>query len=262
MLRLAVPTTVFQQPLRRAIESAARTRAAGVQFDLRSEVRPAEFGDTALRQLLHYLDELDLKVASATLPTQGSLADPDRLDARVAAIKQGLEFARKLGAGVLTVRLGTIPADPESRDSHRLLDVLSDLARHGNRVGATAAVSTFGNTPAALQSLLAAARDEGPLGLDFDPAGFVFAGLSPAKAFRDLHALSSHVQVRDGLRSAEGTGVETAIGAGLVEWDEFLATIAEADYSGWLTIRRTGGEDLPGDVTRGVQYVGNVMSGR
>jgi sugar phosphate isomerase/epimerase len=262
MLCLAVPTAVFSLPLRQAILAAGRTDATGVQFDVRSEVKPSEFGDTALRQLLHSLDELGLKVASTTLPTQGSLADADRLDARVAAIKQGLEFTRKLGAAVLTVRLGTVPPDTESRDYARLLDVLGDLARHGNRVGATAAVSTFGNSPSALQSLLAAAEKEGPISLDFDPAGFIFAGTSPAQAFRELHATAAHVQVRDGLRSAEGAGVETAIGAGLVEWDELLATIAEADYRGWLTVRRTGGDDPPGDVTRGVQYVGNVMAGR
>ena len=259
-VRLAVPTAAFQQPIRRAIQSAARLGVDGVQFDLRNEIVAEQFGETARQQLRHYLSEFGLAVASTTLPTQGSLVDADRLDARVAAIQRSLEFARQLGAGVLTVRLGAVPAEATDPAYQRLVDVLNDLARHGNRVGSQVAVSTLGNSVDALRQLLARVT-EGPLGLDFDPAGCVFRGESPAQSLRALHDLVAHVQIRDGYRTAEGAGIETAIGAGTAPWDEFLATVLESDYRGWLTVRRTGGDDIPGDLARGVQYVRTVTVG-
>lgn len=258
--RLAVPTAVYRQPLRRAILLAAAAGADGVQFDLRTEVPPAQFGDTARQQLRQYLDEQRLKPAACTLSTQGTLADADRLDLRVAAIRRALEFTRQIGSDVLTVRLGAIPPDAAQADYQRLGSVLADLAAHGNRVGATLAVSTLGNAPTPLHSLLTSI-DAGPLGLDFDPAGCVFAGLQAPAVLRELHELVQHVQVRDGIRTVEGAGVETAVGLGDVAWDEFLATLAESDYRGWLTLRRTGGDDLAGDVGRGLQYVRNVLAG-
>lgn len=258
-MRVAIPTAVYRQPLRQAIQRVAAAGADGVQFDLRQEVTPAEFGATARQQLRHYLEELHLAVATCTFPTQGTLVDPDRLDARAAALKRSLEFTRQFGAEVLTARLGPIPDDdPAARD--RLLDVLNDLAAYGNRVGARLAVSTLGNSAAALREL-ASRVDAGPFGIDFDPAGFIFAGESPPRAFATLHDLVAHVQIRDGLRTPEGGGVETPIGAGEVPWDELLATLAECESPPWLTVRRTGGDDPAADVARGVQYVRNVAAG-
>ena len=153
----------------------------------------------------HYLDEQSLKLGACTLPTQGTLADTDRLDLRVAAIRRGLEFTRELGSDVLTVRLGVIPTETESTAYQRLGSVLSDLAAHGHRVGVQLAVSTLGNEPDLLRTLLASI-DAGPIYADFDPAGCVFAALSPATVLRELHAAVAHVQVRDGVRTAERRG--------------------------------------------------------
>jgi len=258
--RLALPTSTFRQPLRTAIRLAAAAGADGVQFDLRTEVLPDEFGETARKQLRHALSELSLQIGACTLSTHGTLVDAERLDLRVAAIRRGLEFVRKLGADVLTVRLGPIPHAEAATERDRLANVLNDLAAHGNRVGARLAVSTLGNSSTSLAAL-AAQVTAGPCGWDVDPAGFVFAAESPHRALAALHVDAAHVQIRDGLRTPEGGGVETAIGAGEVVWDEFLATLAEVDYRGWLTIRRTGGDDPVGDLLRGVQYVRNVAAG-
>lgn len=259
LLQLAVPTEVFRQPLRQSLLLVSRLQVAGVQFDIRNEVRSVEFGETACRQLRHHLDELRLKVASVTLPTRYPLCHPEQLDARLQAVREGMEFARRLGTGVLSMRLGPLPADASSPEYRRVVELLSDISAHGNRVGTTLALSTLGNSAAALRSL-AEQISTGPLGFDFDPAGSIFAGRQPNEELRALHDLVSHLQIRDGLRTEEGAGVETAIGAGEVAWDEVLATLAEMDYRGWMTVRRGEGEDRIEDVTRGVSYVRNVLN--
>lgn len=260
MFRIAVPASTWRQPLRRALQSVAATEVNGVQFDVRSEVTPEHFGDTARQQLRHYIEELGLKVAACTFATRGALVDPDRLDARVAAIREVLPFVRQLGAETLCVRLGTIPLLEQEAAYGRLQSVLADLASVGNRTGVTLAVSTLGNTAEQLRALLEVV-DTGPVGVDFDPAGCVFGGVNPATALRGLHDCAAHIQIRDGLKTAEGAGVETAIGAGEISWDEFLATVAEADYRGWLTVRREGGADRTGDLARGVKFVRTVLLG-
>jgi len=40
-----------------------------------------------------------------------------------------------------------------------------------------------------------------------------------------------------------------------------LATIAEASYTGWCCIERTGGDDRPVDVVSGVKYFRDMLPG-
>src|SRR5689334_17833294 len=141
MLRIAVATRALGQPLRVSLRSAAGLGAGAVQFDAREELKPGELTETGRRQLLHGLSELGLSIASLSFPTRRSFYDQEQLDARVAAAKRALDHAWQLQAGIVTARIGKIPAEKESAAYRMLSDVLSDLARHANRVGATLAIT-------------------------------------------------------------------------------------------------------------------------
>ncbi len=259
--RLAVATASFRLPLRQAVLTAARSGAQGVQFDARTEVTPAEFGETARRQLLHELNEQELHVASLTFPLRRPLHDEEHLDARVAAVRQAMEFTSQLKARVLTLRAGRMPEDDQSADQQRLRDVLRDLAGFGNRVGVTLSLTTSGDAATRLRALIEGIK-EGPLGVDFDAAACIMAGQDPAAVLRDLHALVTHGQVRDAIRDLDGSGQEVPVGRGEVVWDEVLALLGETNYGGWLVARRTSGDDPVGDCTRAIAYVRNIVAGQ
>src|SRR5262245_13750125 len=107
-LRIAVATRCLNLPLRQSLRSAAEMGAKGIQFDLRDEVRGAELTATGRRQLLHFLDELELRVAGAVFPTRRGFADEAQLDGRIAATRSAMEFAWELRATTLSVRIGRI----------------------------------------------------------------------------------------------------------------------------------------------------------
>ena len=259
-MRLAVATQSFKQPLRQAIVTAAACGTTGVQFDARNELRPSDYGDTARRQLQHELSERGLKIASLTFPTRHALHAEEYLDARVAAVREAMQFAALLKAPVLIVRSGRIPADAAARDHQRLREVLDDFARLGNHLGVTLSLTPAAEPPEPLAALLQGITS-GPIGVDFDPATCAIAGRSAVDDLRTLHRFVAHVQARDAIRDVDGTGQEAVLGRGEVDWPNLLATISEIDYRGWLTIRRTAGDDPIGDCTRAVQYIRNVMFG-
>jgi sugar phosphate isomerase/epimerase len=256
-LRLAVATRCLKLPLRESLRAAADCGAAGVQFDLRDELRPAELTDTGRRQLAHALGELGLKVASATFPTRRSFADQQELDARVAATRAAMEFAWSLRATTLSVRLGKLPSEKESPEYRLLHEVVSDLARHGNHVGVTLAVHPVHDAPDSLREFCGSVQS-GFVGVDFDPAAFVIGGHKPADAFRQLHQSIVHFTARDSIRDAGGGGLEVPLGRGEIEWVELLPLLDEIAYPGWVTVARTQGADQRGDVARGVEYLKNV----
>lgn len=255
--RLAVSTAHFGQTLRQSIRTAGKVGATGVHLNARSEVRPTDFSATGIRQFLHELAEASLSVASLGFLTRRSFYDQEKLEARVSATKIAMEFARQLQTNVLTVRVGSIP-EHDTNEYRLLVDVLNDLARHGNHVGATLCLTPVREQPQRLIELVNAVAD-GPFGIDFDVGAFAMAGIDPIASFRALHGCSHHVRIRDGLRDIDGGGKEVPLGRGDVLWDELLPVLEESNYKGWLTVERTTGDDRVLDTGLAIQFLRNIL---
>ena len=259
-LHIAVATRRFQQPLKQSLQTAAQMGAGGVQLDVRNELKPSELSDTGCRQLLHYLDELTLDVSSLNFASQRRLFDLDRLEVRLEAVRTAMQLAYQMQARILTVQIGRIPQDPESPDSQMLSEILNDLTKFGNHIGCTLLITPSGDSAESLLQLISTVT-QGPIGINFDPALFIFSGHNPLEALRVLHPSFMHLQVRDAVSDIDGNGLEVPVGRGEVDWDEFLALLEEAGYQGWLTVDRTQGDDKTGDIARTVQFLRNMTFG-
>jgi sugar phosphate isomerase/epimerase len=258
--RFALATSCLGQPLKPALTIASRLGANGVQLDARNEIKPSEMSETGRRQFLHLLSETGLQLASLDFPLRRRLWDEERLDARLDALKETMQFAYELKARTVTVRLGGLPDESDAAGLAVLGNVLNDLARHGNRVGVTLAVGP-GREPASRLCEVLGQVTEGPIGVNFDPATTVMAGASPTESLQTLRQFVAHVMIRDAVRDLEGGGVEVAVGRGDVPWDETLALLQETGYGGWLTVDRTQGDDRAGDAGRAIQFLHSVYRG-
>lgn len=258
MLQLAIATRSLNLPLKQAIRSAAAAGATSIQIDVRDELKPGDLSETGRRQWLHHLKELGLTVSSTTFPTRHALYDEERIDARMSALRQAMSFAWELQARVLTTRIGAIPAATDSTSYRLLVELLNDLARHGNHVGVTLAITPVRETAEALLKLLTEVT-AGPIGIDFDPVAFVLTGVPAGKVVRELHMHLRHVQARDAVRDIAGGGTEVPLGRGEVDWVELLASLQEIEYREWITVLRTQGSDRDGDIAAAVKYLRTVM---
>ena len=256
-LRLAVASHCLSQPVRKIIRAAVEIGAQGIQFDVRNELRATDLSESGRRQLLHEMEVEGVTIASLVLPTRRSFYDQEQLDDRVTAVKRAMEFAYQLRVPHVISRVGAIPADKESNEYKVLVEVLNDIARYGNRVGSTLLITPTRDAAADMKSLIDEIK-EGLVGINFDPAIFAMNSRNSIEAFRLLHKHVLHITARDGLRDIDGSGQETVLGRGEVDWAEMLALLGEADYHGWINVDRTSGEDKPGDVARAIQYLRNV----
>jgi len=257
--RLAIATRCFNQPLAASIKSAAELAVKGVQFDLRQEVVGDQLSSTGRRDLLHQISEYGLTISGASYPLNHPLYESDKIDVRIAAIREAMKFAYSLKATTLCFRVGRIPEDPESKDRQLLIEVLSDLARYSNHVGTVLAITPTNDSSEAVRTLLDEIKT-GPIGVDFDPAQFAMTGRSVTDGLRLLHDLIMHMQLRDGSHGIEG-GQEEIVGYGNVDWVEVLALLGEMDYRGWLTAIRTRGTDRAVDLARGLKLVKQILIG-
>lgn len=259
-LRRAVACHCLPQPIRRAIHAAVELGATGIQFNSRQELRPNDLSDSGRRQLRHDLEIEGLTISSLAFPTRRSLYDPEQIEARISGLKQTLEFAYQLHVPIVVARVGAIPSDKDSDDYKLLVNVLSDVARHSNRVGTTLAITPTRDSAADLKELISQIT-EGLVGINFDPAVFAMCGRDAVTAFRELHQHVLHVTARDGVRDIDGSGQEAVLGRGDVEWPELIALLTEADYRGWLTVDRNNSEDATRDAERALAYLMNVTHG-
>lgn len=257
---LAVATRGFLLPLRQSLLTAAKIGANGVQFDVKTELNPAELSETGIRQLLHYTKELNLKVASLSFASRRPLYELDRLDDRLNAVRQAMKLAYQMQTRLLTVRIGRIPGNKDSREFQTLSEILNDLAAYGNQVGTSLLITPSGDTAETLLDTISGVT-QGPIGINFDPAVFVLSGQSPLEALRILHSVFKHVQLRDAVKDIDGNGLEVPLGDGEVKWAELLALLEEAGYRDWLTLDRTQGDDKSGDLARGIKRLRSIVPG-
>jgi sugar phosphate isomerase/epimerase len=232
-LKIALQTRCLAQPLKQAWLTAGRLGYAGVGVDARRELPSAELSDTGLRQLRKMLDDLNLRVATVAFPTRRGYAVKDDLDRRVEATLDAMRLASRLGAGILLIAPGSLPA-ADSAERGTLIDALTTLAAQGGRLGVLPALQCPDAAPAELAELVVM-LPEGLVGVDLNPAEVIQHGRSPREFVAALRSHVAHVFANDAVRDLAGGAVEVKLGRGSADFPELLGSLEEFDYRGWVT---------------------------
>jgi sugar phosphate isomerase/epimerase len=149
-----------------------------------------------------------------------------------------MQMAASLGASVVVNHVGQIPAEPTGHEWNLLVQVLTDLGRHGHHVGAFLAAQTGVTSGEDLERLIAA-LPEGTMGVDLDPGQLVANGHSPVDAAERLGPHIMHVRATDAAREAgRSRGLEVPLGRGSVDFPAILGSLEERGYRGFFTIER------------------------
>lgn len=256
-LKIGIHLPSLRVPLRPALPLAAKLGADAVEIDAQLNLRPGELSQTALRQLRKTLDDYRLRVCAISFHTRRGYSDLHELDARVVRTKEVMRMAHALGTSVVVTHLGLIPPEPQGPQWNLLVEVLTDLGRHGQHVGAMLAAQTIGAGGADLARLIAA-LPAGSLGVDFDPGQLVVHGFDPQEAVELLAGHILHVHASDGVRDlARGRNIDVPLGRGSVDYPALLATLERSGYRGYFTIRREA-ENPELEIGQAVQYLRNL----
>ncbi len=250
-LKLGVVLESLGRPLRPALNLACTLGVRGVQVDAAGELAPDRLSQTGRKDLRHLLRSLNLELTALGVPLRHGFDVAEHLETRVAHVENVLSLAYDLGPRIAIAFPGPI-ADENDAALPLLIDSLTALGRHGERVGATLALDTGLTPPATLDALLGR-LDCGGLGIHLDPATLLIHGYDPAGAVRDLHRWLVHAQARDA-RSGRGgrNGQEVPLGHGDIDWTAFLGALEEIGFRGWLTIKPTPGPDPASEVKAAV----------
>jgi sugar phosphate isomerase/epimerase len=238
--RISVPAAFLSHDLRQAISRARELEVGGIEIDGRRGIDLQTVSQSALRHLRKWCADAGLVVSAIAFPTRGRLADLERLEARVAATKRAMELASGLGAGIVLLRPGAIPkaatdAEPAS-DWDTLREVLADLSRHGQRVGALPCLETGQAAPADLLRLITALPEQSLL-VDLACGPLLVHGHDPALAAAQLAGQTGFVHASDAVPgSFAGHGRPMLLGRGQIDLPAVLAVLEERGFRGWIGI--------------------------
>lgn len=241
-------------PFRSALRTAAEIGAQAVEINARREIRPEDLSRTGIRHLRKMLADLNLQVCSLMFPTENGLGEPSQLDRRVDALKATLSAAQPLGTSVVVAELGSVDFASDSPNAKVLQQVLLEIGRHGNRVGAWLAVRTGMHSGETLHHLLGL-LPSGTIGIDFDPGSLLMHGHSPEDSLRKVapHVLS--FRAFDAVRDGTGQAKHVQLGRGSVDFAMLFGLLEEHHYRGYIVVERRTDEHAGLSCQQTIEYL-------
>ncbi|HEY4233896.1 MAG TPA: sugar phosphate isomerase/epimerase family protein [Lacipirellulaceae bacterium] len=260
-VKIGIQTCSLRQPLKQAIETAARLGAEGIEVDARTELLPAQMSQTAIRQFRKLLGDLNLRVSAVSFITRRGYDVPDDLERRVLATQAAMKMAQAIGAGVVINRIGHAASNSiagasfASGQRSRLIDALTALGAYGDRVGARLAAQTGSESGEHLAELLADVPSQ-TVGVDLHPSGLIFNGHDPQAAVAALGTRIIHVHACDAVRDlSRGQAFAVELGRGSADLPGLLGRLTEFDYGGWVTIEQRDSTDPISEIANAVAYL-------
>ena len=275
-MKLGVITDCFKKNTAESIALAGKLGFDGVQiYATTGEFSPEVLTEEDIASYKKLLCDSSLEVSAlcGDMGGHGFEIEKDNAE-RIEKTKKIIDLAVKLGTKVVTTHIGVIPADSECEKYKTMLKALSACGEYAKANGVTMAIETGPESAPVLNKFVRAAGDG--VGVNLDPANFVMVtGQDPAEAVRLLSDKIVHTHLKDGkmLKKtdpkiiydffAEGGiealnvadfFIETPVGEGDVNWNEYITALKDIGYNGYLTIERETGIDPVADIIKAADF--------
>ena len=173
-------------------------------------------------------------------PTTLGLLPEQYRATRVADLKAGADFAKKLGVTQIATHAGFIPEDPNDPQFYPMMDAIREVAQHCKDLGLKFLFETGQETSIALLRAIETVGT-GNLGLNLDTANPILYGkANPVDMMEILGDYVCDLHIKDGMWPTDGwhLGKETPVGQGKVDFAKIIRMLKDRGYDGALTIER------------------------
>ena len=157
---------------------------------------------------------------------------------RLQQLKDGADFAKKIGVCNVATHIGFVPENPHDHNYTALVDVMKELALHCKNNGQYFLFETGQETPMTLERLICDIGT-GNLGVNIDPANLVTYGkANPVDSLLILGKYIRDVHAKDGCYPTNPYewGPDMPLGMGDVKFPLFVKRLKEIGYDGPVTI--------------------------
>lgn len=170
---------------------------------------------------------------------------------RIKDLKQGADFALKLGIKDVATHMGFIPENPYDPNFLPFCDAVREVAEHLKSNGQNLLFETGQETPVAMLRCFETVGTDN-LAVNLDTANLILYGkANPVDALDVFGKYVRNIHAKDGLYPTNGhdLGVEVRLGDGKVDFKALFARLKELGYDSYVTIEREiSGEQQDNDI--------------
>ncbi len=259
-MKIGVITSSFRLETKQALETARQIGADGVQLlTVGGDLDPENLTRTGRQDLLHLLDSLGLEISALCGDLGGGgFVDPADIEWRIERTKQILDLSIDLRTPVVTTHIGVIPEDRNSPGWQTMQEALKELADYAAEPGCCLAAETGPEEPELMREFIETVNSEG-LKINYDPANLVMKGFDPIAGVLSLGDYIVHTHAKDAL-GPDKDPKEVPLGEGDVNFPEYIKTLREKGYQGYLTVEREVGENPVADIAKAVQFLKTLLA--
>ena len=271
----------FKLPLEECLHLAGKLGFDGVQIYATSgEFSPETLTDERKKRIKDILAEEGLEISALCGDMGGygfqiAADNPERIE----KTKRIIDLACEFNCRVITTHIGVIPADEDHPRYSVMLDAMRECGRYAASKGVTLAIETGPEMADVLLGFLK--KTDGGVGVNLDPANFVMVtGQDPAKAVEKLGKYIVHTHVKDGKMlkktdpeiiydvfakggieelNVSDYFIETPLGEGDVDFEEYIEALEKCGFDGYLTIERETGADPKADIIKAKQLLDSLI---
>lgn len=239
------------RPVREQLREAAALGVRGVVVDATGDLAPQRLSETGRREFRHLLRSVELSLVALNLPTRRAFDTPDQLEERLRRADLAFEMAFELGTALVVARVGGIPPDSNAFARATFSNAVSDLGRRADHRGVRLAIETGPDTGESLRALLDGFNSVG-LAASIDPAALLQNAHDLPATVRALGPWVAHAYANDATSSSQIITMSRRSGLppGSIDWEEYLGSLEEVNYRGYLTLWPDHTRDPKGQVTR------------
>ena len=201
----------------------------------------------------------------ATIQKTGGVVLDEFWDENLRLAESAADTAAAMGLAYVSVHAGFLPHDTADPDFDKLSARVVKLAEIFGAKGIAILLETGQETARTLLAFLDEMKQRGVdnVAVNFDPANMLLYDMDdPIEALRLLAPHVRQVHVKDAKRTTvKGQwGDEVVVGQGEVDWNAFVAILAEADFDGGYIFEREAGDNRVGDIKQGIAALKAAMN--
>ncbi len=196
-------------------------------------------------------------------PSTIGLVPPATRAARIDALKQTSDFAKRMGIPRVQTHCGFIPENPNDPLYDQVVHAIRDIAIHCAGNGQDFLMETGQETPTTMSRAILDVNQPN-LGVGLDTANLILYGkANPVDAVDMIGQHVRSVHAKDGMWPTDPMqlGKEVLIGTGRVDFLQVFSKLQKLGYQGAITIEReTSGPQQMEDVKHEKAYLERVLA--
>lgn len=273
-LKIAIMLSSLRMEPYEGMEKAAEMGADGLHISVGGgPFAPDELQGPARSELVRHVRSLGMEISAVSAwGGQVDLGEDDVAE-HIERGRQYLELAADLECGIWQAHIGVMPEDTGHPRWDNFVRHCSELAEHGEKVGACLAIETGPEPPAIVKRLIETIGSPA-IRVNYDPANLILwppklcelQGIEydrqamwdkfmPVEGADLLGPYVVHVHAKDAMVTDEGVRREVPLGEGQVDWATFVANLRKHGFDGFFAIEREVGDNPVRDIQVALDFL-------